>query len=109
LEDLNDEPKWTYDHDDPDESFVVDCLRRIYMLADAQGNVKQSSDLYASIGEEPPDQVKATLRSHEPVWNIRKDEQGTEYLIRSGVVYSSDPKHRAPYFVAIGRSLADNN
>ena len=28
-----------YDRNDPDESFIVERLRRVYMLADAQGTV----------------------------------------------------------------------
>ena len=37
---------------------------------------------------------------------MKRDAQGVPYLIRSGVVY--DERHRHPYYVALGRSLAGN-
>ena len=99
-------PEWFYDREDPDENFIVARLQQLYLLTDAQGSVLQSSDLYASLGEDTPDEVRAVLRSREATWKIRKNAQGVAYLIRSGVVYSSDKSHD-PFFVAIGRSLAD--
>jgi len=99
-------PEWSYDRDDPDENFIVARLRQMYLLTDAQGSVLQSSDLYASLGEDTPDEVRAVLRSREPTWKVRKNTEGVAYLIRSGVVYSNDKPHD-PFFVAIGRSLAD--
>jgi len=103
----NGEPEWIYDREDPDETYIVSRLQRVYLLTDAEGEVLQSSLLYVAIGEDTAAEVKAALRSHEPTWKIRKSEHGVEYLIRSGVVYSNDKKHD-PYFVAIGRSLSDN-
>jgi heavy metal sensor kinase len=100
-------PEWIYDRDDPDENFIVAQLMSVYLLTDEQGSVLQSSDLYVELGEDTPDQVRAALQSREPTWKIRKNAQGTSYLIRSGVVYSND-KLRVPYFVAIGRPLTDN-
>ena len=98
---------WNYDRDDDDEQFIVSRIMRVFMVSDAQGEVVQSSDTYASIGEDKPDEVRAALRSHEAIWKNRKDEDGVEYLIRSGVLYSTD-KNRQPYYVAIGRPLADS-
>jgi heavy metal sensor kinase len=103
----NGTPEWTYDREDPDETYIVTRLQRVYLLTDAEGEVVQSSVLYDEIGEDTAQEVKAALRSHEPTWKIRKNKEGIEYLIRAGVVYSNDKKHD-PYFVAIGRSLADN-
>ena len=100
-------PEWFYDRDDPDENYIVAQLQQVYLLTDAQGSVLQSSDLYASLGEDTPDEVRAVLKSREPTWKVRKNPQGVAYLVRSGVVYSNDKPHD-PYFVAIGRSLAEN-
>jgi heavy metal sensor kinase len=99
-------PEWFYDREDPDENYIVSRLMRVYLLTDAQGSVLQSSDIYASLGEDTPDEVRAALRSHDATWKVKKNAQGGSYLIRSGLVYSND--HHDPYFVAIGRSLADN-
>ena len=103
----NGEPEWIYDPEDPDENYIVSRLQRVYLLTDAKGKNLQWSDIYLSIGQDTPDEVRAALRTHEPTWKIRKNKEGVEYLIRSGVVYSNDKNHE-PYFVAIGRSLADN-
>jgi heavy metal sensor kinase len=98
---------WFYDRDDPDDDYIVRRLQHVYLLTDAKGSVLQASDIYASLGEDTPQEVAATLRSHEPTWRVKKSKEGVDYLIRSGMVLSND-KHHDPYFVAIGRSLADN-
>jgi hypothetical protein len=102
-----DSPKWFYDRDDPDEAYTVSRLQRVYLLTTAEGSVLQSSDIYASLGEDTPDEVRIVLQSSNPTWRVRKSAQGGYYLVRSGVVYSDD-KHHNQYFVAIGRSLVEN-
>jgi len=42
-------PHWYFDHFDPDESFMVERIRRVYMLADAQYNIMEISETYKSI------------------------------------------------------------
>jgi hypothetical protein len=101
------EPKWFYDRDDTDENYIVSRLKRVYLITDARGTVLEGSEAYAELGEDTPDEVRATLRSHDPTWRIKRSKEGVPYLIRSGMVLSND-KHRDLYFVAIGRSLADN-
>ncbi len=109
----NGRPIWYYDRDDPDESFIIERLRRVYVvadgqgtiLADAQGNL-QISEAYESIGLDSPTHITAVLGSPQPQWEVRKSAKGVLYLIRSGAVY--DESNRKPYFVAVGRSLADN-
>jgi heavy metal sensor kinase len=100
-------PNWFYDPDDTDENYIVSRLKRVYLITDAKGTVIEGSEAYAELGEDTPDEVRATLSSHEPTWRVKKSKEGMAYLIRSGVVLSND-KHHDPYFVAIGRSLADN-
>lgn len=101
----NKRPLWFYDPHDPDEAFLVDRLRRVYLLADAQGRVMQYSETYRSIGFNPAAEIQATIQSGKSGTEIRTNAQGVPFLIRSGVIY--DEKHH-PYFVAIGRSLGDN-
>lgn len=102
----NDRPLWYFDHNDPDESFIVGRIQRVYMLADAQGNVLQISQIYRSIGPDPPADIAAATRSQQPIWKMRDGPQNTPYLIHAGAVY--DENHEKLYFLAIGRSLADN-
>ncbi len=109
----NGRPIWYYDRDDPDESFIIERLRHVYVvadghgkvLADAQGNL-QVSGAYESIGRDTPAHIAAVLRSPLPQWEVRRSARGVPYLIRSGAIY--DENNRMPYFVAVGRSLADN-
>jgi len=98
------QPIWFFDHDDPDEAFIVNRLRQVYFLADQTGEVLQYSDNYKDIGFDKPNEIKSVLASATPVWRVRKDSHGVPYLIRTGVVY--DERHTRPYVVAIGRSLA---
>jgi heavy metal sensor kinase len=99
-------PKWFYDPNDTDENFIVSRLKRVYLITDAKGTVLDGSDAYAELGEDTPNEVAAALNAHEPTWRVKKSKEGLEYLIRSGLVASND--RHDPYFVAIGRSLADN-
>jgi len=103
---------WYYDRDDPDESFIVERLRHVYIVADADGNVLtdtqgnlQISEAYQSIGRDSPAQIAAVFRSPSH-WETRKNAKGVPYLIRSGTVW--DENNRKQYFVAVGRSLSDN-
>jgi heavy metal sensor kinase len=103
---VNGKPDWFYDRDDPDETYIVSRMKRVYLLTNAYGSVLDRSDLYASLGEDTPDEVRAALASKEPTWKIKHTPDGASYLIRSGVVL--DDKNRDPYFVAIGRPLSPN-
>src|ERR1700759_2009507 len=74
-------PDWFYDHDDPDESYTVEQLRHVYMLADSQGHPLQWSELYRSIGYDKPDEIRAVLKSNQQSTSIRKDAQGIPYMV----------------------------
>jgi hypothetical protein len=62
----NGQPFWFKDAQDPDESFIVGRIQRIYMLADESGNVLEISDTYTSIGRDSPAEIAAVLRSQQP-------------------------------------------
>ena len=101
-------PDWFYDHNDPDESFIVERLRRVYLLTDAHGSVLQNSEIYKSIGFDSPSEIAAALRSPAPGWKIRKSDKGVSYLIHCGATYDEDRQNPTQYYMAIGRSLSDN-
>jgi heavy metal sensor kinase len=109
----NDKTIWFYDSQEPDESFFIERLQRIYEVTDAQGRILsdqrgglQISEIYESLGRDTPAQIAGVLSSKQPHWEVRKTAKGVPYLIRSGTV--SDEDDRKPFFVAIGRSLVDN-
>jgi heavy metal sensor kinase len=100
-------PRWFFDRDDPDEAYLVERLRRVYMLADAAGAPMQWSTVYhEELTLDSPEYIRAVIESQEPTWRIRRGRDGAPYLLRAGVVY--DEAQRRPYYVAIGRSLAPN-
>ena len=107
---------WYYDPEDPDESFIVERMKQVFLMTDAEGHDLGASTQYQQLGVDPPAEVQArvreSLKSEAPgsagkaFWRVRYNPSGTPFLIRSGVVY--DEGHHAPYYVAIGRSLAGN-
>jgi heavy metal sensor kinase len=111
-----DGPHWYYDEHDPDETFIVERLRRIYLLTNADGKPIERSTTYQSIGIDPPASIQQRLHlalaSYAPgaagktFWTERRDPQGAPYLIRAGMVF--DEGHHAPYYVAIGTPLTNN-
>jgi heavy metal sensor kinase len=94
---------WHYNAADPQDSFLVERLQRVFMLADEQGRVLQTSPAYRVIGAEPPSEIQRALRSEAPLWKIRQDPWGTSYMIRMGRFV--EPGGRR-YFVAQGRNMA---
>ena len=101
-------PEWLYDRDDPEQTYAIARLQRVYLLTDGLGSVMQISDVYATLDDDTPKEIEASIHSPQPSWKVRKDAQGASYLIRSGVVYSND-KPRTSYFVAIGHPLINNH
>jgi len=107
---------WYYDPEDPDEAFIVERLRRVFLLTDAEGANPSASTQYQTLGIDTPQEIKARVKEAlaarnsdqggPAFWRVRYSSSGAPYLIRAGVVY--DEGHRAPYYVAIGRPLADN-
>jgi len=98
-------PDWFHDPKDPDEAFTVERLRRVYLLADTEGHVLQSSVIYDSIGRDSRDQIKTILRSGKPATRLGNDSQGVPYMIRSGLMIDETGNR---YFLAIGRAVDQN-
>ena len=99
-------PDWFYDRHDPDESFTVERLRRIYLLADTQGHVLQRSEIYDSLGLDSPAEIQATLKSGHSATRIRTDPKGVRYMIRSGPMID---ERGNKYYLAIGRAIDQND
>ncbi|HTW66529.1 MAG TPA: ATP-binding protein [Bryobacteraceae bacterium] len=99
-------PNWFYDEKDPDESFAVRRVQRVYMLADTEGHPLQHSAIYDSIGIDPPAEIRAILQSGQPAIRVRTDPSGVPYMIRSGLWVDHDG-HK--YYLAIGRAIDYND
>jgi heavy metal sensor kinase len=99
-------PDWFHDPKDPDEAFTVQRLHRVYLLADTEGHVLQSSVIYDSIGKDSKDQIKAILKSGKTATRLGYDKQGIPYLIRSGLMIDETGNR---YYLAIGRAVDQNN
>lgn len=99
-------PDWVFDEKDPDESFAVRRVQRVYMLADTQGHPLQHSEIYDSLGIDPPSEIRAILESGKPSLRLRRDPSGVPYMIRSGLWVDHDG-HK--YYLAIGRALDYND
>ena len=99
-------PNWFYDEKDPDESFAVRRVQRVYMLADTEGHPLQHSDIYDSIGIDPPAEIRDILKSGKPAIRVRNDANGVPYMIRSGLWVDHDG-HK--YYLAIGRAVDYND
>jgi heavy metal sensor kinase len=111
---------WYYDKEDPDETTIVLDARKIYMVADQNGNPipdaetheASVSTAYDDIGIDKPADIRKkvaeAVSAGKPkiFWEDRKTSKGEPVKIRSGIVYSEG--HVAPYYVAIGTSYADN-
>jgi len=98
-------PHWTADTDDPEDAHIVERLRYVILLTDANGNILIDSPVYESIGIDSVDEIRRIMALKEPEVHIRADAAGTPYIIKAGVMPDD---HGQRYFFAIGRSLADS-
>jgi heavy metal sensor kinase len=98
---------WYYDTEDPEEAFIVDRLKQVYLLTDANGKPLEWSDRYKDeLGFDSPAEIRATLKSQKQNWIMRRTKQGVPYMIRSGPFI--DDNHKS-FYVALGRSLAESD
>jgi heavy metal sensor kinase len=109
----NARPEWVFDNFDPEESFIVRRIQRVYILMDKNGTMLERSDNYADGTLPPPSlsQIRAVLASNSPVINIEKSSDGVTYMIRAGVIpevrRAGSPKPHVDYYVSVGRPMDD--
>ena len=97
--------RWRWNSDNAQEEFVVEGLRRVFLLTDEEGKIIDISPAYRVLGPEPPSEIKAALRSRQPIWKTRYTSSGAGHLLRSGA-FSEGTEHR--YYVSLGRPLSMN-
>src|SRR6476646_7351159 len=55
-------PVWIADATDPEEAYIVERLRHVYILTDSNGKVLEHSQTYDSIGIDSPQEIFRILR-----------------------------------------------
>jgi heavy metal sensor kinase len=99
----NQRPFWFGDPTDPEEAYIVERLRHVYVLTDSSGNLLQNSVTYDSIvNAYTAEEIQRILKSNTPDLRLRYDTDGNAYLLKAAAI--PDDKGRL-YFFAIGRSL----
>jgi heavy metal sensor kinase len=93
------------DSTDPEEAYIVERLRHVYLLTDANGKVMEHSQTYDSIGIDSPQEISRILTLPQGEIHVRRDPDGVPYMIRVGSIRGD--KGRL-YFFALGRSIEGN-
>jgi len=96
-------PVWFFDRDDQEEAFIVQRLRRVFLLTDRLGTVLEVSPDYVDLGIESPGQVRDVLQSGKTIERTRYSPKGEPFLVRTG---SHLDDGRKEFLLSIGRSLA---
>jgi heavy metal sensor kinase len=95
---------WVYDQDDPEESSIVDHLRRVLMIADENGNVREISNGYLALEAESRAQIDRVLHGKGPFFKTKVTTRNDLYTVKMGVI-REDGKD---FFCAIGYPAASN-
>lgn len=98
-------PIWVADSTDPEEAYIVERLRHVYMLADEKGKVLEHSQTYDSIGLDSPQEIARILKSPQPEIYIRRDADGVPYMIKAGSIRGDRGRL---FFFAVGRAIDTN-
>jgi heavy metal sensor kinase len=112
--DIEQRAYWYYDEGDEEEKTIVLDIKKIYMVADANGKILLDKDgeqadtsYYKEIFASPEviraRMAKAAFRPQQ-FWDRRWGDDGEEYLMRAGVVWGEG--HRLPYYVSLGMPLS---
>ena len=101
----NARPIWTADQNDPGDAHVMERLRYVILLTDANGNILVDSPVYQSIGIDSLSEIRRIMALQEPEIHVRSDAAGTPYMIKAWFMRDD---HGQRYFFASGRSLADS-
>jgi heavy metal sensor kinase len=96
---------WIADATDPEEAYIVERLRHVYMLAESNGRLLEHSQTYDSIGVDSPQEIARILSLPQPEIHIRRDADGVPYMIKAGYLRGD---HGREYFFALGRSIYNN-
>jgi heavy metal sensor kinase len=77
-------PVWHHDESDPESLAAVQRLRRIFLLATADGRALEISPGYAALGAEPPGTLRAAMAAPKPLLRERRSPRGELWYLRMG-------------------------
>ncbi len=111
---------WYYDENDTDETTDVLTLKKVLLITDENGNPipewktgePSVSTTYDDLGREKRAEIRAYVamarkRAKAPLlWSERWSSKGEPFYLRSGLIW--DERHRVPFYISIGVSLAGN-
>jgi heavy metal sensor kinase len=89
---------WAFDPADAEESFAVERLRRVLMLANKNGELLEISNGYGALGAESKETIQKTFQTQQIRTVTRYDSKGNAYLVRIGVFHDQG----AELFLALG-------
>ncbi len=92
---------WRFDREDPEAALIVERLRSVFLIADADGRIMESSESYRSLGLDGPAELRSAVAANRVSLGMREAPDGTPYMIRSGVIIDA----KKPFFIAIGKSM----
>ena len=97
---------WYYDAKDVQESFFVERLRRIILIAGPDGRVLEASNGFRALGVDPPTAIQKEFQGETGIHGctFKMDTKRDKALICVGIVQQANTK----YYLALGRGLADN-
>ena len=102
---------WFVDKTDPEEAAAVERLRDVSLIARPDGTIWDGTTDHAFDDMTSRDTVLKELRTLEatktPIFKTVKGDEDGPYLVVSGLLV--DTAHRANWYIAVGRSLAENN
>ncbi len=99
-----DHAAFRYDSSDQEETYIVSRLRRVSVLADANGRLLDVSPAYRQLGLESAAEIRRIVGDGRPVHRIRRNEEGVPYL----VYYRVHRARERTFLIAMGRSMEQN-
>jgi heavy metal sensor kinase len=109
--DTNGEPYWQVDQTDPEEQSEFEGLTSVYVVARTDGTMWRGTTDRAFSDMTNRDVILQELRqlrtTHRQIFKQIQGDDSGPYEIVSGIL--TDTAHRKDWYVAVGRSLADNN
>jgi len=101
----NGKPIWLADSTDPEEAYILERLRHVYLLADPSGKILEVSETYRATGIDSAREIQRVLAQGQPEVQMRRSLDGIPYLIRAGSLRANSGQL---YYFAMGRSLDAN-